>query len=83
MIGALCPECQGPIHRSHARSPIERVIRAITRHGLYRCSGCGWRGWINKRSRITNWNRLLLVLFWWAITLAIVIALSLYFIDIR
>ena len=42
-----CPECKhGRAHRSHARTVVERVKRQFTPQSLFRCDGCGWRGWL-------------------------------------
>jgi hypothetical protein len=41
-----CPTCQGSdVHRSHARSFAERMRKSMTHERLFRCHGCGWRGW--------------------------------------
>jgi hypothetical protein len=45
--GVLCPVCQSPnVHRSHARSKIERLRKGVTGDRLFRCDACGWRGWL-------------------------------------
>ncbi len=41
-----CPHCAGAMHRSHARSLPERVKRGFSHQRLFRCDGCGWRGWL-------------------------------------
>ena len=42
-----CPSCSGlHVHRSKARSPLERVKKLRTEKRLYRCEDCGWRGWL-------------------------------------
>jgi FlaA1/EpsC-like NDP-sugar epimerase len=41
-----CPHCAGTIHRSHARSLRERVKKGLSHQRLFRCDGCGWRGWL-------------------------------------
>jgi FlaA1/EpsC-like NDP-sugar epimerase len=42
-----CPICEtGMIHRSHAKSMVERVKREFSSRRLYRCDACGWRGWL-------------------------------------
>ena len=33
------------MHRSHARSWVERLRRRVTARTPFRCSACGWRGW--------------------------------------
>lgn len=44
---AKCPKCEGfHAHRSHARTYFERSRRAWSPKRLYRCHGCGWRGWL-------------------------------------
>jgi hypothetical protein len=41
-----CPRCQAAAHRSRARR-FERAFRkAFTAKRLFRCSSCGWRGWL-------------------------------------
>ncbi|MEO7276361.1 MAG: polysaccharide biosynthesis protein [Vicinamibacterales bacterium] len=43
----LCPECKAArVRRSKARSLIERVRRDFGQERLFRCDGCGWRGWL-------------------------------------
>ena len=42
----LCPECEGSIHRSHARGFKENLVRSLTSYKAYRCRECGWRGWL-------------------------------------
>jgi FlaA1/EpsC-like NDP-sugar epimerase/dTDP-4-amino-4,6-dideoxygalactose transaminase len=42
-----CPTCHGhDVHRSRARSVAERLKKEFTAERLYRCGGCGWRGWM-------------------------------------
>jgi hypothetical protein len=42
-----CPRCpDGHVRRSRARSIAERIRREFTAERLYRCSECGWRGWL-------------------------------------
>jgi nucleoside-diphosphate-sugar epimerase len=41
-----CPACHGSdVHRSRARSFAERLTKSISDERLFRCHGCGWRGW--------------------------------------
>jgi hypothetical protein len=43
----LCLRCQiGRAHRSRARTVPERIRKELTRKRLFRCSDCGWRGWL-------------------------------------
>jgi FlaA1/EpsC-like NDP-sugar epimerase len=42
-----CPECESAnVHRSHARTLAERILRDWRKDRLYRCGACGWRGWL-------------------------------------
>ena len=42
-----CPSCHGhDVHRSNARNLSEKFRRAQTPKRLFRCHGCGWRGWL-------------------------------------
>jgi len=42
-----CPSCISTrVHRSRARNLVERVRRSMSAERLFRCSGCGWRGWL-------------------------------------
>jgi hypothetical protein len=34
------------LHRSRARNVLERFRKARSMKRLYRCDGCGWRGWL-------------------------------------
>jgi hypothetical protein len=41
-----CPKCGSPrVHRSRARSALERLRKRLTEKRLHRCHDCGWRGW--------------------------------------
>jgi UDP-GlcNAc:undecaprenyl-phosphate GlcNAc-1-phosphate transferase len=41
-----CPTCgSGQLHRSHVRKVSERLRKRLTDKRLFRCEGCGWRGW--------------------------------------
>lgn len=44
-----CPSCSlpGTLHRSKGRSLSERIIKKITFFKIYRCSQCGWRGYLS------------------------------------
>ena len=43
----FCLECKAArVHRSKARSLIERLRRDFGQERLFRCEGCGWRGWL-------------------------------------
>ena len=42
-----CPNCVSTrVHRSRARNLMERVRRNMGQERLFRCDGCGWRGWL-------------------------------------
>jgi hypothetical protein len=42
-----CPRCpDGRVHRSRARSLPERIRKEFAAERPYRCSECGWRGWL-------------------------------------
>jgi len=42
-----CPRCaSGRMHRSHTHNALERFRRSYSTKRLYRCSECGWRGWL-------------------------------------
>jgi FlaA1/EpsC-like NDP-sugar epimerase len=42
-----CPSCiSARVHRSRARSLVERVRRSMSAERLFRCDACGWRGWL-------------------------------------
>ena len=42
-----CPGCKAAtLYRSKARSLPERVRRNFSDLRLYRCTSCGWRGWL-------------------------------------
>jgi FlaA1/EpsC-like NDP-sugar epimerase len=42
-----CPKCVSTrVHRSHARNLMERMRRNRGQERLFRCAGCGWRGWL-------------------------------------
>ena len=42
-----CPRCHvGRAHRSRARTVPERIKKELTSKRLFRCSDCGWRGWL-------------------------------------
>jgi UDP-GlcNAc:undecaprenyl-phosphate GlcNAc-1-phosphate transferase len=43
----LCPACRRhAAYRSKARNVFERFRKVRSRKRLYRCDGCGWRGWM-------------------------------------
>ncbi|MGE5432572.1 MAG: hypothetical protein ACM3QX_15925 [Syntrophomonadaceae bacterium] len=50
-----CPSCQktGVLHRSRARNIKEQLVKKFTFYSLYRCKGCGWRGYRSKL-RVTS-----------------------------
>jgi hypothetical protein len=42
-----CPNCvTARVHRSRARNFVERMRRNRSAERLFRCDGCGWRGWL-------------------------------------
>jgi predicted RNA-binding Zn-ribbon protein involved in translation (DUF1610 family) len=41
----FCPECGERVHRSHSRGFKEKSFKVLTSYRVYRCRGCGWRGW--------------------------------------
>lgn len=43
----FCPSCISTrVHRSRSRNLVERVRRNLSAERLFRCDGCGWRGWL-------------------------------------
>ncbi|MBM4172309.1 MAG: hypothetical protein FJ214_10610 [Ignavibacteria bacterium] len=44
-----CPACKNPsvLHRSRPKSMFEQIVKQITVFKIYRCSDCGWRGFIS------------------------------------
>jgi len=46
-----CPECgEIKLHRSRSRNVFEKFFKRFTFFKIYRCKGCGWRGY---RSTLT------------------------------
>src|SRR5204863_208806 len=46
VAGQRCPRCSAhTLYRSQLRSFSERIRKKLTEKRLYRCEGCGWRGW--------------------------------------
>jgi len=44
-----CPRCASPsTRRSHSHNALERFRRSYSTKRLYRCSACGWRGWLHE-----------------------------------
>lgn len=41
-----CPTCGGAVHRSRAKHLYHRLRKVWSATRLFRCSGCGWRGWL-------------------------------------
>jgi predicted RNA-binding Zn-ribbon protein involved in translation (DUF1610 family) len=41
-----CPECGERMYRSSSHNLGERVIKLFSAFRTYRCSACGWRGWL-------------------------------------
>ncbi len=47
----VCPACDSRhIHRSRARTFIERLQKQFRHTRLHRCHTCGWRGWCEEFS---------------------------------
>ncbi len=80
MASAPCPQCGHPIHRSHARGFVEKLIRVATGYRVYRCHHCDWRGWI-LRKRIRDARRLLQTSIALLVVLALVLILAYYVVD--
>jgi hypothetical protein len=41
-----CPKCTSTrLHRSRTRTRLEAIRKYFGSALLYRCHGCGWRGW--------------------------------------
>ncbi len=66
-----CPHCGkfGTLHRSRSRNLKERLVKFFLPYKIYRCSECGWRGYIyigfaekffgkteGKRKKIAKWK---------------------------
>lgn len=49
----LCPRCRGLAHRSRARRFDQVVRKSFTPKRLFRCSSCGWRGWLLPLDTVT------------------------------
>jgi UDP-GlcNAc:undecaprenyl-phosphate GlcNAc-1-phosphate transferase len=48
LLSQPCQRCgSAQLHRSHARSLYERGQKHWTNERLFRCGGCGWRGWLS------------------------------------
>lgn len=46
---AVCPECSAPaLHRSRAKTIIERARKRYSRKRIFHCRACDWRGWIEE-----------------------------------
>jgi FlaA1/EpsC-like NDP-sugar epimerase len=46
-VAAVCHNCRsGRLYRSHARTLLERVVRAVGDKRLFTCDECNWRGWL-------------------------------------
>jgi Polysaccharide biosynthesis protein len=47
LLHQYCPSCiTARVHRSRARNFLERMRRNRSAERLFRCTGCGWRGWL-------------------------------------
>ena len=45
--GRPCPHCSADrLSRSRSRNTAERLRKQFTKHRLFRCEACGWRGWL-------------------------------------
>lgn len=42
----MCPRCNQVLHRSRARNPLDHLRKWWSPRRLFRCAGCGWRGWL-------------------------------------
>jgi hypothetical protein len=44
-----CPSCKNPstLHRSRPKNMYEQIVKQMTFFKIYRCSECGWRGFIS------------------------------------
>jgi len=79
MSQMVCPNCGNNVHRSHSRSGFERLIRSVSKNKLYKCSGCGWRGWLkSKPVRVRNWKTTIPTIVFWLISLGLAIMLAFY-----
>jgi FlaA1/EpsC-like NDP-sugar epimerase len=46
-VHQYCPSCvTARVHRSRARNFLERMRRNRSEERLFRCTSCGWRGWL-------------------------------------
>jgi len=80
VVGTPCSQCGHPIHRSHARGFVEKLIRVATGYRVYRCHRCGWRGWIYRR-KIRDARRLLRTSIALLLVLAMVLAIAYYVVN--
>jgi hypothetical protein len=47
LVEQHCPSCHSSrVHRSRARTVLERLRRDHGRERLFKCDDCGWRGWL-------------------------------------
>jgi FlaA1/EpsC-like NDP-sugar epimerase len=47
LLHQYCPSCiTARVHRSRARNFLERMRRNRSAERLFRCTSCGWRGWL-------------------------------------
>jgi len=46
-----CPVCSAEVHRSKARRLDQHIRKRLTTRRLFRCSSCGWRGWMDPIER--------------------------------
>jgi len=46
---AKCPSCKSiaTLQKSRSRNMREQIIKKITLYKVYRCTQCGWRGYIS------------------------------------
>lgn len=53
--GQFCPVCRSVrVHRSHSRSPWERMRKKFDSRRLFHCQDCDWRGWSALMERPTS-----------------------------
>jgi predicted RNA-binding Zn-ribbon protein involved in translation (DUF1610 family) len=77
MSQMVCPACGINVHRSHSRHALERFVRSFSSYKLYKCSGCGWRGFLAP-IRKRNWKKLFPTIVLWFISLVLATLLAFY-----
>jgi predicted RNA-binding Zn-ribbon protein involved in translation (DUF1610 family) len=73
----VCPECGENVHRSHTHSVFERLFRTVSSYRPYKCTGCGWRGWLAPVMP-RNWKKTIPTIILWLISLALAMLLAFY-----